>query len=226
VAASQQAPTTTTAELVHIALLRDGFKPGKAKVNLGQRSNIRLSPQKPAALKREPVYKGKQRLYGQLTLGVAPDKTFTFAFDQVEASHPMLYFDANQNLDLSDDPGPYHNRSVGIFGSSLFIPFERLVPEVELPEKYRTWFFTNKTLWKKRRASHYSWTQMEGRIPIAGTTYDARIVDTGDQDADYTNDGICIDLNRNGEIEIKKEWFEPNKIAWIKGKAYRFEITW
>jgi len=42
----------------------------------------------------------------------------------------------------------------------------------------------------------------------------------------FTNKGAYIDINGDGKIEYKTEFFEPNAVAEINNKRYLFKIEW
>lgn len=63
---------------------------------------VTLSPEKPAAVTREPRYRAKPR-YGTVTLGAEPGITYTVALDEPKNGDWKIYLDANHNGDLTDD---------------------------------------------------------------------------------------------------------------------------
>jgi hypothetical protein len=86
--------------------------------------------------------------------------------------------------------------------------------------------FTNQALWQQGLITYYSRTQLKGRVSIAGQTYTAYIADGLNNDADFTNDAIHIDLDGNGAIDPQAESFLPGSIARIHNQPYIFEVTW
>ena len=65
--------------------------------------------------------------------------------------------------------------------------------------------------------------RLAGTILIDGNRYSAYLIDTGYNDADLTNDGIAIDLNRDGKIGREESSKETHV---IEGKRYTFDIAW
>ena len=110
--------------------------------------------------------------------------------------------------------------------STITLPFRRLIREVSFPGTYALWFFTNDSLWKRYTIAHYSRTQLQGIVHIAGKAYVAYIADAGNNDADLTNDGVSVDVNGDGHIDRQQEYFPPDKVAHIHGQDYAFVITW
>ena len=73
---------------------------------------------------------------------------------------------------------------------------------------------------------YYTSTQLKGSVTIDGQKYEAYIADTKKHDADYTNDGISVDIDQDGKFQIKTEYFKPGSIAQINNKSYKFKINW
>jgi hypothetical protein len=211
---------------VEVSIRRDGFTPVEMKVAARWNTPTPLSPTPPARITKHPVYQGSSQRYGTLRLGTRENTLYDFVFDLISGPHPIVYFDANQNGDLSDDGKPLTNQGSGIFASVITLPFRRLVGEVSFPGDYILWFFTNDSLWQRHAIAHYSRTQLKGTVQIAGKAYVAYIADAGNNDADLTNDGLSVDLNGNGAIDRHEEYFPPDKVAHIHGQDYAFVITW
>ncbi len=220
-------PATTRGGVTkkRIFIGKQGFTPVEMNLRLGGRQRVTLTPKKPESILKEPLYKGPLQLYGQVSLGTMT-RPFQFVFDRLDAPHSLLYFDLNRNGDLTDDGTPAVNKWDHVFGSSIYIPFKKLIKETEMKGAYRTWIYMKDSHVKKRIASRYSCTQLKGAIDLDGQTYTAYIADAGNHDADYTNDGITIDLDHNGAIDIRKEYFPPRQIARIGNHEYAFEIDY
>lgn len=209
---------------VKISIAEDGFRPIGMTVAASWNESTPLFAEPPETIRREPSYRGESQRYGHLMLGTGEDPRFDFVFDLVAGPNPLLYFDLNQNGDLTDDGGPIRNQGTGIFAAAIDIPFSRIMPQLPLDGPLTIWFFTNDSLWAKGRTAHYCRTQLKGDVVIGGQHYTAYIADSGVNDADFTNDGIQIDLDGNGEIDRKTERFRPGQPAMIDGAAYRFHI--
>ena len=209
---------------VEISIGEDGFRPIRMTVAASWNRSTPLFAEPPEAIRREPAYRGEAQRYGHLMLGTGDYRRFDFVFDLVSGPNPVLYFDLNQNGDLTDDGGPIRNQGSGIFAAAIDIPFDRIMPQLSFEEPLTIWFFTNDSLWAKGRVAHYCRTQLKGQVVIDGRRYTAYIADSGVNDADFTNDGIQIDLDGDGEIDRKTERFRPGRPAVIDGTAYRFHI--
>jgi hypothetical protein len=178
------------------------------------------------ALSKEPAYQGQQQKYGALTLGAGENNVYHFVLDLLPGQTPLLYVDRNQNGNLADDGVPLTNQGSGFFATTLRLPFARLVPYGRLPGTYDAWVFTNQALWKQGLITYYSRTQLKGTITIARQTYTAYIADGLNNDADFTNDALHIDLDGNGTIDPQTEAFLPGCLVRIHNQPYIFEVTW
>ena len=201
------------------------FEPVGMKISSRSGVHPKLADSPPDYLLQVPEYIGGQRKYGKLLLGTGDNRTYDFILDVIPDGRSLLYFDGNQNRNLTDDP-PLENRGRGIFGTVIQIPMRRLIKEMNRVGDFKIWFFTNKSLWAKGGVRHYSITQMKGRVTVHGKNYLAYIAERGGNDADFTNDGIFIDLNGNGKIETNTEYFPDGGIGNIDGKDCRFDIRW
>jgi hypothetical protein len=201
------------------------FEPVGMKISSRSSVHPKLSDSPPGYLLQAPEPEGGQRKYGKLLLGTGDNRTYDFILDIIPDGRSLLYFDGNQNRNLTDDP-PLENRGRGIFGTVIQIPMSRLIREMNRDGNFKIWFFTNKGLWAKGGTRHYSITQMKGRVTVHGKNYLAYIAERGGNDADFTNDGIFIDLNGNGKIETNKEYFPDRGIGNIDGKDCWFDIRW
>jgi hypothetical protein len=205
---------------------QSGFTPVVMKVAASWNTSTPLSPTAPSRIFKEPRYQGSSQRYGTLRLGTQTNPLYDFVFDLIPAPHPLVYFDANQNGDLTDDGKPLTNQGSGIFASTIHLPFRHLVRDAPFADDFSLWFFTNDSLWPRGAVAHYSRTQLKGTVAVEGHTYVAYIADAGENDADLTNDGISVDINGDGKIDRQQEFFPPGQVAYIHGKEYIFVITW
>jgi len=209
-----------------ISIGANHFRPITFKLPASWNRPVALSETRPDAIIREPEYSGGIRRYGTLYLGTMEDTAFRFALDIADTPHPLLYFDQNQNGDLSDDGGPIRNQGTGVFAATISIPMRRIAGIFDSDSIYSLWFFTNDRLWQRNEIAFYSRTQLQGSLRINRNQYTAFLADRGSNDADYTNDGIHIDLNRDGRIDHKTEYFSSSATFWSDNKTYRFIVTW
>jgi hypothetical protein len=212
---------------VSISVVDDGFKPGPFLVGLYTGDAVAsLSEEKPAALEEEPAYQGDTQLYGCFQLGTAEPRSYYFCLDVLSESDVKLYFDVNHNGNLFDDDGPVENQGTGLFAATIGIPFNQLVPEVPFTTDFKLWVFTNDSLWPRKRVMRYSRTSLEGPVSLGAEEYTAYLIDHGGNDADLTNDGVCIDLDRDRRIDPRIECFPSDEVVEIRNQEYVFHICW
>ncbi len=206
--------------------IRNGFVPIDSGGGVWRGPSAQLSKIRPAGIVREPNYQGGIQFYGQLLLGTYPNKTYYFVYDLIDGPHPVLYFDFNHNNDLSDDGGPLHNQGSGIFAVNIVLPIRQLIKEFLVPGDFSIWFFTNNSLWEREFSTHYSRTRLHGQIMLNDKSYAVRLAEWNVNDADFTNDGIHIDLNGDGKFAWKDEFIKPDQALYIDDIAYLFDVTW
>jgi hypothetical protein len=216
-----------------VGISANGFKP--VEFQIGARStplNVPLSRGRPAALRREPAYEGSEQWYGVLTLG-SPVREFPFALDLLPNGKFAIWFDADANGDLTDDGAPLTNKGSGDggpggFATTLRVAWRTLSAEAPFDGEFSIWFYSNKSGWARdHRASHYSRTQLKGKVAVGRDVYVAWIADSGYNDADLTNDGMWVDLNANGKAD-KDEWYADVRARGRRaaGARGRVEVRW
>ncbi len=211
---------------IRVSIRENKFKPVDMMMPASWNEATPVSGEKPEDIVREPDYQGVGRRYGCLNLGTSENNRYCFAFDLIRGPNPVLYFDFNQNGDLSDDGPPLVNQGTGIFATMISIPMQRMMPQSRYAGDFLMWFFTNESLWERSHVGHYSRTQLQGFVDIEGRRLMAWIADGRNNDADFTNDGIYVDLDDNGKIDDKTERFPPDEVALIFDKEYRFIVSW
>lgn len=191
--------------------------------------NIQLTRDRPSPINKEPAYQGSEPWYGYMDLGNRRNNRFHFVLDQQPNSAWALYFDNNNNGDLTDDGGPLRNQGSGSGGPGGFacvisIPWPLLIKDSRFTGEFNIWFFSNKAGWEKgHRVSHYSRTQLRGKLRIGNLDYLAWLINQGYNDADLTNDGVALDLNRDGKIDRNEP---PRTVHEINGETYAFNVSW
>lgn len=186
---------------------------------------VPLLDQKPAGIVREPDYRGTVQKYGTMKLGTTEKNTFLFALDITPGGYAALYFDKNQSGDLTNDAQIANEGKGGAyFEGALTLPFSSIMDKVNFSE-YRGLFRVDAVSWSRNRMCYYSTTQLKGEVTIESTPYLVTIVDSRENEADYTNDGIYIDLNQDKRIDVKSEYVPPDGAAVINGKNYSFRIS-
>jgi hypothetical protein len=130
-----------------------------------------------------------------------------------------LYVDTNHNLDLSDDAPPLE-ADTDAFAVTLAIPLYEATGIMGLDGEYRLWIYGPGTADSLR---HYPLTQLVGQITLDGRTYDALIMEGERTDANFLNDGILVDWNRDGRFDPQSEHVQPGQV--VRRDNARYSIT-
>jgi hypothetical protein len=215
---------------INLSIGKDGFVPvgflGSARWSP---LNNQLTRDRSSSISKEPAYRGREQWYGYINLGNRKNNRFHFALDQQSDATWSLYFDKNNNGDLTDDGAPLRNQGSGAggpggFACTISIPWPVLIEDSWFTGDFNIWFFSNESGWEHgKRVSHYSRTQLQGKIRIGNYDYMALLIDQGDNDADLTNDGVALDLNRDGKIDRNET---PQTVHKINGETYAFNVSW
>jgi hypothetical protein len=130
-----------------------------------------------------------------------------------------LYVDKNHNLDLSDD-GPPLVADTDAFAVTLVLPFYEASGIMGLDGEYRLWIYRPGATGPLR---YYPLTQLVGQIVLDDRAYDALIVEGERTDANFLNDGILVDWNRDGEFDPENEQVQHGQV--VKRDTARYRIT-
>lgn len=211
---------------VSISLSRGGFHTVEMAIRVSGQGVVDLSDHPSSEMDRLPTFQGKSQKYGVLILGSEPPARYPFALDVPAEGSPRLYPDRNRNGDLRDDGAPLTNQGTGWFAASLSLPFRDIGGDVRIGSDYRTWVFTNSRFYDRSELRRYSQTQLTGTVVANDKAYAAWIADSGIQDGDFTNDGICLDLDGSGSVDYETECASDGTSMVIDGRRYLFRITW
>ena len=130
-----------------------------------------------------------------------------------------LYVDRNHNLDLTDD-GPALVADTDAFAVTLVLPLYQATGIMGLDGEYRLWIYRPGTTGSLR---YYPLTQLVGQVALDGRAYDALIVEGERTDANFLNDGILVDWNRDGEFDPGSEQVLPGQV--VSRNDARYSIT-
>ncbi len=181
----------------------------------------------PPSIHRRPGFQGREQRYGEFLWGTRTNATYPFLFDlHPEASERnLLYIDLNQNGDLTDDGEPLRNTGSGVFAASLKLPSQQLFHSYQGLSQFEIWIFINEEQARRGYVGHYSRTQAKATLQLDGQLVGVQIVDHGNNDADFRNDGIYIDANLDGSIDSENEYVSPGDAISIGERPTRFQIT-
>ncbi|MCW8944398.1 MAG: hypothetical protein OQL27_06460 [Sedimenticola sp.] len=198
-----------------------GFAPVGFKI--GARSQTLSFSGRPGSLHRRlPEFQGPSQKFGSIDL--SNGRRHAFVLDTDPKGY-QLYVDLNRNGDLTDDGAPLPNRGKGRFANRLRLPLESVSGIPQLKGDLELWVYTNDQSWRKDSMRFYNRTQLVGQLLIKGKRYTAYLADNRVIDGDYQNDGISIDINGDGKIEARTEYFSPGDQITLNGEKIRFNVT-
>lgn len=185
-----------------------------------------MSEKRPGNVRKQPASSGGTPQYGVIRLGRPPGNEFHFMLIKKSHSPPRFFFDRNRNGDLTDDGGPIRSlaKDTSSFWTILKIPFSLHPENASQAADLEIMFST--TTYRETGFDYCVLTPLKGMVRMAGKAYDAYVAEREVHDGDFTNDGIYVDIDRDGTIDHKTEHFRPSQVATVDGIAYEFEITW
>jgi hypothetical protein len=211
VVAQQAAPAREV--LVSISL---AFRPVRFEIP-AQSGSLALADKPDPQIHHAPVFSGQATYYASLPLKRSP--AIALALD-IGTGGARLFVDKNRNGDLRDDGAPLENVGSGAFSSPLPLSLPRVSGLAALSGDYLLWLYLTDAM----VLHYYALTQLRGQIRLDGALYDVWLADNQPLDGDFQNDGLYIDLNRDGEINPAMEYVAPEQVLSLAGQRYRFLV--
>lgn len=146
-----------------------------------------------------PKFKGTPR-YGELLLSAGTDKSFTVVLDDAAAGESLLYVDANNNEDLTDDgePGKQYSKDATSVAKycKLQVEHGKKVTEYQM---YVYYFNSN----AKTFSAYTMMDWWEGTATLAGQSVKFAIVDQNNDGCfdDLEHLALVIDYNQDGKYD-------------------------
>lgn len=184
--------STQAAEEVKVDIYKDfEYKASDLPTGITVTETALETDSKPAeTLTAEPTYSGKPQ-YGKIQLGNGPDQIYSFALDK-----DKFYVDKNNNEDLADD-GPPDSP-----GSTIDLKLENIP----------TAGSTQTLPYRLMLAAHDKSVALTGRCYYAGKLklkdgdFDAVAFESTATNGLFQNDGLWVDLNKNGNFESSEHY--------------------
>lgn len=180
-------PTASTATLEMQQRLLD-FEGNKKKGLMYMPGSAKLADEKPAAVKKEPTYRGTPR-YATIKLGNTDKNEYVLAFDEPKDQEPRVYLDLNADGDLTNDgDGAWHTTTPGkegaapqLSGTWVFdIAWKAGADGKPAKGKYGLNFYRSPD---RDAINFYRASARTGTIKIAGKDYEVMLIDND-------NDGV------------------------------------
>jgi serine/threonine protein kinase len=150
-------------------------------------------------LTAEPSYEDKAR-YGTISFGNGTDQSYVFAVDK-----DKIYVDKNNNEDLTDDGPPDSS------GSTIDLKLENASAGSAQALPYRLVMTA-----KDKNISISGRCYYAGKLKLQEGEFDAVAIESADANGLFLNDGLWVDLNKNGNFESNEHFqdkgtFSPGK---------------
>jgi hypothetical protein len=231
--ASLAVATMTIVTTVSLDVYRDllyvpeGFPMGLAS---GQSQGGGLAPRPFERLIAEPTYATTTVLYGYLPLG---DGRLSFAVDGGAAA-PQVWFDRNDDEDLSNDGPPMLNEGTGLFAArvTVALPPTRTRPEDRRPaRRYDVWVWLSGPTTTDRpvalsalRPRFYAVGHYAGRLRVGADVFDVVAFERRNYDATFEDGDVCVDLDRDERCAEPDEIVHDGQRLSIGGRPYRWSV--
>jgi hypothetical protein len=175
-------------------------------LSVSERSALHLfeTPGPNQGFKRFPPDTGAKRYYDEFRIAGQ-----TYLVITEESNPPQLYFDANRNGDLTDDPGPFTGEGSSLVPNhyTLEVPYGK--EKIGVP--YRIWLFPS----RMGGIRFYPACHWQGELLLNGKTYRLVLFD-GNADGDYSNDPLVIDVDEDGQA-AEAEKLKPGQTCDVEG---------
>jgi len=162
------------------------------------------TPDENQGFKKFPPETDAKRYYDQFAIAGQ-----TFLMITEGSNPPKIYFDANRNSDMTDDPGPFEGEGPNVAPNhyTLELPYQG----EKIPVPYRLWLFPS----NMGGIRFYPKCYWEGQIELNSNTYKVVTFD-GNSDGDYSNDPVIIDVDNDGKA-ADSERLKPGQSLTIDG---------
>jgi len=176
-------------------------------------------------LRREPRLDSPGVRYGYLPLGSGDDTRITFLVEDVTLPTWTIRVDRNNNEDLTDDGPPVGSEGTGRFSAKVAVEVEVADPGGAVsrhPYQVWVWFVESPDRDPSRaQPRFYARCHYAGKVRLGDETFDAVAYEERGQNGLFADDGVCIDLDRDGRCGAAEQ-VESGQI--IQAGARRFRI--
>lgn len=222
-------PVVPIGDVLHLDIHRDfAYQPSGWPMGLsvGQTEARGLDTRPLENLRAEPDYASPEVLYGYVLLGNGPDPRHTFVVDQREQPTWVLWFDRNNNEDLTDDGPPLPNEGTGRLGVHLKAEVEIGAEDLRVRlQPYHLWLWVNDGSYtsefvKPLTARFYGTCHYAGRVALGGDVFAAVAYEEQNHNALFADSGLWIDWNGDGKLDRHTERYLDGE------RLHRGERSW
>jgi hypothetical protein len=191
-------------------------------LSTGQTRAVSMVDQPHKQLIKEPVYASDDVRFGYVHLGNGPDNRYTYAVDGIGTPDLILYFDTNNNGDLTDDGPPYTNQGTGTFSSSVTLALTIITAKGKtVHQPYKIWFWLQDVGAGQYIPHFYAQSHFRGQITLNGYSFTAIAFETDKHDGLFRESGICIDLDNNEKCGTSEHYFHGE---YVKAGQNTYEL--
>lgn len=180
-------------------------------------------------LKKTSDYYTDQPLYGGIEVGNGQDHLFSFAIDVMTTSNEqtyLLYFDKNNNEDLTDDGPPYRNQGSGKLAAEIKFDFEMInLDGNSFNAPYMIWIWFQEVEYGSK-PTFYTRCHYAGEVQIGNENYSAIVFENNRHNGLYRENGIWFDLNQDGRLARQNEHFEHLQSLILADEEYQIFLKY
>ena len=177
-------------------------------------------------LKGVPPLKGSHARYGTVVLGTGPDSLVTLMIDEAGKATRLIYIDANNNEDLTDDGSGSWDRetsSVVMVSRDIAVEYHGAKAPYQIDYPYSFYRFLNRENLEGFILGYRSGYRT-GMLTLKGKSYRIAASDD-DNDAVYDTENLAliIDRNQDGQLDGSTgsaERYEAGEPFNIEGLTY------
>ncbi len=183
-------------------------------------------------LLREPSYQSLEHKYWKLTVGNCPEApTTAVVTDEVDGGEPLIYVDANNNRDLTDDGAPrWTLDQASSYRKDLLIKVTFCQdggrPTLALPYRFLRMFMVADAKKEKPRYAYKAQYVRTGFMEVKGNSHKIVLQATGQREvfSDPKNLMLGIDRNRDGKVDDStlsaERFYDPTRPFNVAGESY------
>jgi hypothetical protein len=165
--------------------------------------------------------------FGSIPLGNTSEPGFAFALhDRGEGW--VLYLDANDDRDLTNDGPPLSNEGSGVVLAANATVEARVVREggEAVSRPYALWIWFDEPPAGGMRGRMYAVHHWAGRITVGDESFEVTAFEKSSHDGLFRDAGVCIDLSRDGSCDEKSELFFDGDVVPIGARILRLRLRY
>jgi hypothetical protein len=165
--------------------------------------------------------------YGTIPLGNTSDRSIDYVLHDRDGAW-VLWVDADDDEDLTNDPGPFHNEGSGVVLAARVQPVARVLRDggEVLQRPYPLWIWFREGARGAMEARMYAMSHWRGRLHVGGRGYDVTAFEKSGHDALYRDAGVCIDVSGDGTCDERAELFHDGDTFSVDGRRLRLRLSY